>query len=124
MRGMHRALIASALFAIGLLATGSSVPAGLSGTRSANEGIAGLTGHILFTRAGGSYGDEALFVARADGTGQRRISKLEVTCCPFGRPATAPESCSAAMGRAGDLPRPRRIWTGRIGSCFRSRKER
>jgi hypothetical protein len=34
-------------------------------------------------RSGGSYGDETLFVARADGTGQRRISKLGVTCCPW-----------------------------------------
>lgn len=80
---MHRALTASALLAIGLLATGSSSLAGLSGTRSANEGIAGLTGHILFTRAGGIYGDETLFVANADGTGQRRISNLGATCCPW-----------------------------------------
>jgi WD40 repeat protein len=38
--------------------------------------ITGLTGHILFTRAGGQYGDETVFVIGADGTGERRLSEL------------------------------------------------
>jgi dipeptidyl aminopeptidase/acylaminoacyl peptidase len=44
---------------------------------------ADATGHILFTRAGGAYGDETLFVARADGSGQHRISPVGVVCCPW-----------------------------------------
>jgi WD40 repeat protein len=43
---------------------------------SSQAAITGRQGHIAFTRAGGIYGDETLFVARADGTNERRLSKL------------------------------------------------
>jgi Tol biopolymer transport system component len=39
--------------------------------------------HIVFTRAGGPFGDETLFVANANGTGERRISAFDSTCCPW-----------------------------------------
>jgi len=42
-----------------------------------------LSGHLLFTRAGGSFGDETLYVSKADGTGQRRLSKFGRSCCPW-----------------------------------------
>ena len=51
-----------------------------------NQGSTGLRGHILFTRAGGAYGDETLFVARADGTHQHRIGNVGVHCCPWATP--------------------------------------
>ena len=73
---MRASIAALCLASIGVLAVGSSSLAG--STR-----VSGLVGHIVFTRAGGSYGDETLFVARADGTGQRRLSKLGSTCCLF-----------------------------------------
>jgi hypothetical protein len=41
------------------------------------------TGHILFTRAGGMFGDETLFVANADGAGERRLVRLGSTGCPW-----------------------------------------
>src|SRR5436305_4917602 len=41
------------------------------------------SGHLLFTRAGGTFGDETLYVSRADGTDQRRISNFGRTCCPW-----------------------------------------
>ena len=52
-------------------------PAPPMGDRAA----AALTGRIVFARAGGMFGDETLFVARADGTGERRISGYGKTCC-------------------------------------------
>jgi hypothetical protein len=50
---------------------------------SASAEVSALQGHILFTRAGGRFGDETLYVSKADGTGQRRISKFGRTCCPW-----------------------------------------
>jgi Tol biopolymer transport system component len=84
---MSRALIVSAFVALVLLAVGSESLAGRSDTtRPAGRSISGLSGHILFTRAGGAYGDETLFVAHADGSGERRISKLGGSCCPSATP--------------------------------------
>ena len=50
--------------------------AALARASASTPAITGLTGHIAFTRAGGIYGDETLFVANADGTHERRLSKL------------------------------------------------
>ena len=50
---------------------------------SASADVSALQGHILFTRAGGRFGDETLYVAKADGTSQRRISNFGATCCPW-----------------------------------------
>jgi Tol biopolymer transport system component len=77
---MQRTLPGLALAAAGLVLAGSSVG------RSAPTQITGLSGHIVFTRAGGPYGDETLFVANADGSAERRISKLNSTCCPWATP--------------------------------------
>src|SRR4029077_27962 len=44
--------------------------------------IATLEGKILFTRAGGHFGDETVFTANADGTDERRITDFGVHCCP------------------------------------------
>jgi len=48
-----------------------------------SSALAGLTGHILFTRAGGSYGDETLFVAKAAGTDEHQLGDLGQNCCPW-----------------------------------------
>jgi hypothetical protein len=41
-----------------------------------------LQGTILFTRAGGKYGDETVFTANADGSDEQRITGFGKTCCP------------------------------------------
>ena len=41
-----------------------------------------LEGKILFTRAGGKFGDETVFTANADGSDEQRITDHGVTCCP------------------------------------------
>lgn len=50
---------------------------------SPSPAITALAGHIIFTRAGGGYGDETVFVAKADGTDEHRISELGTGCCPW-----------------------------------------
>ncbi len=42
-----------------------------------------LSGRIVFTRAGGSYGDETLFTANADGTGEVQVPGFDQGCCPW-----------------------------------------
>jgi Tol biopolymer transport system component len=51
--------------------------AGASDSASRN-----LSGRIIFTRAGGHYGDETLFIANADGSHQRRLTGFGSNCCP------------------------------------------
>jgi Tol biopolymer transport system component len=41
-----------------------------------------LKGKILFTRAGGKFGDETVFTATASGRHVRRITGFGKTCCP------------------------------------------
>lgn len=38
--------------------------------------VSGLTGRITFSRAGGTYGDETIFVMNADGTGEQLLTTL------------------------------------------------
>jgi hypothetical protein len=64
-----------------LSASGSTAQS--SSASPVSRASSGLRGHILFTRAGGPYGDETLFVAKANGTRQRRISKFGGACCPW-----------------------------------------
>jgi hypothetical protein len=59
-------------------ATHSAQPA----SESPTIGIDELQGKILFTRAGGTYGDETLFTADANGTHEQRITGFGETCCP------------------------------------------
>lgn len=40
-----------------------------------------LDGRIVFTRAGGEYGDETIFIANADGSWQRRLTPAGEHCC-------------------------------------------
>ena len=42
---------------------------------------AGLDGRIVFTRAGGQYGDETIFIANADGSDERRLTPPGESCC-------------------------------------------
>lgn len=41
-----------------------------------------LLGSILFTKAGGSFQDETVFTARADGSNVRRVTPKGMQCCP------------------------------------------
>jgi hypothetical protein len=68
----------------------SAVPPGASPTEvltpEATPGITGLTGRVVFTRAGGRYGDETLFVANIDGSNEKQLSDLDSACCPWAVP--------------------------------------
>ncbi|MGH9212048.1 MAG: hypothetical protein ACRD2C_15390 [Acidimicrobiales bacterium] len=50
---------------------------------SANPEDLRLDGHIVFSRAGGRFGDETVFVANADGTDEQQLSDLGSACCPW-----------------------------------------
>src|SRR5690348_3636386 len=45
--------------------------------------FSGVDGQHPFTRAGGSYGDETLFVAKAAGTDEHQLGGLGQNCCPW-----------------------------------------
>src|SRR5258708_25299604 len=62
--------------------TGSASPTAASRTGAASISLSSLPGEILFTRAGGSYGDETAFTAGAEGRHVRRIYALGLTSCP------------------------------------------
>lgn len=62
-------------------APSSAVPSA-SSRPSATPAITGLTGRILFTRAGGEFQDETVFTALADGTQEKQITQPGQTCCP------------------------------------------
>jgi hypothetical protein len=62
--------------------------------------LAALEGKILFTRAGGVFGDETIFTANADGTDEQQITDFGETCCPRWSPDGA-HILSAAMADDG-----------------------
>jgi Tol biopolymer transport system component len=66
--------------------TQATSPTPAPATPTPTPAITGLTGHILFTRAGGTYGDETLFLANADGTNEQRLSEFGIACCPWSTP--------------------------------------
>ena len=68
------------LLVLGVLLTASRSP-DASRASGGNSAATALPGRIVFARAGGKFGDETLFVARADGSGERRISRYGKTCC-------------------------------------------
>jgi Tol biopolymer transport system component len=79
-----------------------------------------LRGHILFDRAGGKYGEGTLYVAHADGTHQRRLTRfgddsgarmsrdgkqiLRAASAPDGRITTATEKSDGSGYRKLPLP--------------------
>lgn len=42
-----------------------------------------VAGRIIFTRSGGTFGDDTVFTANADGTNQHQLSDLGAACCPW-----------------------------------------
>jgi hypothetical protein len=60
----------------------SASPPAESVSASPTIPIGDLQGKILFTRAGGNYGDETVYTADADGTHEQRITRFGGTCCP------------------------------------------
>jgi Tol biopolymer transport system component len=42
-----------------------------------------LDGRIVFTRAGGQFGDETVFTANANGTDEQQLSDFNAACCPW-----------------------------------------
>jgi Tol biopolymer transport system component len=64
--------------------TGS--PATTVPTPSPSPTITGLTGRIVFTRAGGAHGDETAFVINADGSDERQLGPGGHVCCPWVSP--------------------------------------
>jgi Tol biopolymer transport system component len=59
----------------------SSAPS-VSSSPSEEERAQGLRGRIIFTRAGGTYGDETVFTAVADGSQEQQLTESGVNCCP------------------------------------------
>jgi hypothetical protein len=74
-------------FALLLFGCGGDEGTGSAPTVPPSHGdtITGLKGHVVFARAGGAYGEETIFVANADGTGERRITRPD-RCCPWATP--------------------------------------
>jgi Tol biopolymer transport system component len=75
------ALMIATLGGLGLLTAAAASSGGSAGLR-AQIPIQTLTGKILFTRAGGHFGDETVFTATASGRHVRRITGFGKTCCP------------------------------------------
>jgi hypothetical protein len=81
MKPLLAALVSLVTLVVTGCTSGSSPEANPSAAPSA-EGVSpspaiaidDLQGKILFTRAGGTYGDETVFTADADGTNERRIT--------------------------------------------------
>jgi len=44
--------------------------------------VASLKGRIMYLRQGGKFGDATVFTARADGSGEQRITDFGAVCCP------------------------------------------
>ncbi|MBL7488053.1 PD40 domain-containing protein [Frankia sp. AgW1.1] len=61
-------------------ANGEPTPSG--GSSSTGQPAARLHGTILFTRAGGPFGESTVFTAHADGTNEQQINQLPDGCCP------------------------------------------
>jgi Tol biopolymer transport system component len=55
----------------------TAAPSPSTAIPSASAAITGLTGHILFSRAGGTYGEDTLFVINADGSNEIRLSDYD-----------------------------------------------
>ena len=71
-------------------ATSTLPPAQRSVELSPTPAITGLTGRIVFTRAGGSYGDETTFVANVDGSNEQQLGERQGKPAARGRCPTAP----------------------------------
>jgi hypothetical protein len=81
---------ASAPGASGPAGTPSNGPQGAPATEKpspttvdATPAITGLTGHVVFARAGGQYGDETTFVMNIDGSDLHQIGELARSGFPF-----------------------------------------
>jgi WD40-like Beta Propeller Repeat len=77
------AIVAGACTTAGASVSGSGPPPSSVLTWPAVRiSIKSLEGKILFTRAGGRFGDETVFTMNADGTREERITDFGATCCP------------------------------------------
>ena len=74
--------LSSAWLVVAACTSGSSTGSGPVAQSSPTIAPADLQGKILFTRAGGKYGDETIYTANADGTKEQRITDFGATCCP------------------------------------------
>jgi dipeptidyl aminopeptidase/acylaminoacyl peptidase len=54
-----------------------------------------LEGRIIFTRSGATFGDDTVFTANANGTGERQVGDLGASCCPWATRDGARVSVSA-----------------------------
>jgi Tol biopolymer transport system component len=88
-RADYRVIICALAFVTGACTTAAATssspePLPSSGTALAVGGIPieSLEGKILFTRAGGEFGDETVYTMNADGSDERRITPFGEQCCP------------------------------------------
>ncbi|TDO27517.1 WD40 repeat protein [Kribbella sp. VKM Ac-2527] len=72
------ALIAAITLAVSAACSAQPSPPATPTTNPAAD----LPGRIVFTRAGGTFGDETIFTANANGTNERKIADGGATCCP------------------------------------------
>jgi len=90
MRRLWHAVVAVAL-APGV--SGCGGPAGTPGPSAAPpasaaapsptvRAVPGPAGTLLFTRAGGRFGDETIFTTRTDATTEKQVNKAGEGCCP------------------------------------------
>jgi hypothetical protein len=105
--GVHRSgpsMVAAIALLAGCASPGSSAPPATSGPASTPTApaptaeqpsvtptaeapaITGLTGHVVFARAGGEYGDETTFVMNIDGSELHQIGKLKQSGFPWATP--------------------------------------
>jgi len=77
-------------------ANGEPIPSG--GSSSTRPPVAALQGTILFTRAGGPFGESTVFTAHADGTSEQQINQLPDGCCPRFSPDGTRILASATAG--------------------------
>lgn len=85
------------------IATSTTTPSPPSATPSSSPSAQArhLGGRIVFARAGGEFADETVFIARADGTQEQRITDPGAACCPRWSPdgTTVLLSAKAADGK-------------------------
>ncbi len=81
---MKRTSAGVALLALSLLSACGTSNAATAKTRAARAGppITGLTGVIVFARAGGQFGDDTIFTTTARDSGERQVNESGDGCCP------------------------------------------
>ena len=79
--GRHAFLAALLLSGCGSPATPGSATPSNAASEAPSFTAPDLDGRIVFTRSGGTFGDETVFTADADGTDEHQLTDLGAACC-------------------------------------------